>query len=1065
MNNSVLLVSPILFLYCTLVSAQTNQKTIPPSPETRAFTKYITQEVSLYNGIPEIDIPLYSIQVKGITIPITLSYHASGIKFAQESGDVGVGWVLNPGYRVSRNIHGYADELVTMPSNWASTISSYESQQDKVARDQYLAKFVPGGSFNYGNLDGEFDQFTFSVPTAGGGFIITDRASKTVVTTEESNLLIDYNTGQSVCSNLNGIKGFRITDELGNKYAFGEYNVQSQCNLETASAYYGGLVATAWGMSDITTPTGDAVSFTYTRRGAGEFTNHIRSFTVSESESLDCNVQTATDENIFTGHGYYTFYPDQIISPNETVTFGYFQSGTYQGKLSTIEVKSVKGASLKTIKLYYSAGSYSQGAINHVFLDHIDIQDGDQAVIEKYSFEYYEKNNTYTFTHDHYGNYLVTDNTNRYYHQEFLNDPVIASDFNNGVSDCFNQTMNFYMAGLTASREPADPNAVANYFLLKRITYPTGGYTEYEYEHGKYGGSPVKNAGIRIKSIKSYDLNTLEPIVKRYTYGVNENGYGLAQAWVTNPENLYVKETLSLRQTWPNVIGQRVITYSSALQGDVGAVFNASGYVQYPCVTEYYSNAGSAGMGKTVYYFDINSQFEIRALSTRNTFSREYYGGTPYYVSKYRLWDKPLLTRKVALSYSNGQYIPVQEEIFNYDQTSATYTGLKVEQSVSNGNTVINNESYGENLGHLERYFNYDQYSIDVGKSFLKGKTEIQYLKGDTVSTEYAYDYSNLLTSKETMRRSTGDSVITYTSYPHDYASGTDFINDMMNNHLLAYPVEQVKYLANGASKTIISGQITRYKTGGKGLKDQDLMLETSSPISLSSFKFSNRTTGVLPPLGTKATFSADGHYRSRLSYDAYDSEGNLLRATPDGGLTTSYVWGYNQKYPIARIDNGNYDNTGIGAGTYSRVNQVLHENFEEHPQQVTSATAHSGKYIYQGTFNVELRDKISGNYRLTYWSSSNGVTWTKNEVSITVNSSSTGYSIGSVSTYLDDIRFHPENAQMATYTYDPLVGMTSQTDEAGITTYYKYDKFGRLIQVKDHKGNVLKQVKYNYKQ
>ena len=60
---------------------------------------------------------------------------------------------------------------------------------------------------------------------------------------------------------------------------------------------------------------------------------------------------------------------------------------------------------------------------------------------------------------------------------------------------------------------------------------------------------------------------------------------------------------------------------------------------------------------------------------------------------------------------------------------------------------------------------------------------------------------------------------------------------------------------------------------------------------------------------------------------------------------------------------------------------------------------------------------------------------------------------------------FYPLGAQMTTYTYEPLVGMSSMTDLNGLTTTYEYDEFQRLQLVKDPDGNIIHHYQYHYKE
>ena len=52
----------------------------------------------------------------------------------------------------------------------------------------------------------------------------------------------------------------------------------------------------------------------------------------------------------------------------------------------------------------------------------------------------------------------------------------------------------------------------------------------------------------------------------------------------------------------------------------------------------------------------------------------------------------------------------------------------------------------------------------------------------------------------------------------------------------------------------------------------------------------------------------------------------------------------------------------------------------------------------------------------------------------------------------------------VTTYTYTPLVGMTSMTAPNGEKSTYEYDSLGRLTKVKNHNGKIVEQYDYHYK-
>ncbi|MEL7145866.1 MAG: RHS repeat domain-containing protein [Bacteroidota bacterium] len=84
---------------------------IPPSPEATAMNQFIDLPVGHYTGIPNVSVPIYTLQLPQLSLPISLNYHAGGLKVGEHSSWVGAGWSLSAGGSVNRTVRGLADEF------------------------------------------------------------------------------------------------------------------------------------------------------------------------------------------------------------------------------------------------------------------------------------------------------------------------------------------------------------------------------------------------------------------------------------------------------------------------------------------------------------------------------------------------------------------------------------------------------------------------------------------------------------------------------------------------------------------------------------------------------------------------------------------------------------------------------------------------------------------------------------------------------------------------------------------------------------------------------------------
>jgi YD repeat-containing protein len=217
-------------------------------------------------------------------------------------------------------------------------------------------------------------------------------------------------------------------------------------------------------------------------------------------------------------------------------------------------------------------------------------------------------------------------------------------------------------------------------------------------------------------------------------------------------------------------------------------------------------------------------------------------------------------------------------------------------------------------------------------------------------------------------------------------------------------------------------------------------------------------------------TINQDSRYRQLISFDGYDHVGNITQYTATDQLPVSILWDYKKASPIAQVNNADTlsiaytsfeaDGTGkwtvasttrdnttalTGINSYNLANGALTKT------GLTAATTYIVSYWIKNTTGTISGYPLKG---ATNKGWTNYVHWLTGQTTVAISGT------GSI----DDVRLYPLGSQMTSYTYDPLVGLTSSTDAKNQVSYYEYDSFQRLMNVKDKDGNILKHVDYHYR-
>lgn len=361
----------------------------PKSPNVAAMEKYGNFEVNLFHGVPEINISIFEVKSKGFSIPINLSYHASGIKVSDVASWVGLGWSINSGGQISRSVKSREDVSgILNPNNQIKTPEQVDPRT--LLGYSYLRSILA-----VGGPDSEPDVFSYSMPGKYGNFLYKNATTPVLIPSEPIQILRDQ-LPQS-----GPFFRFNLLDQQGNNYLFGK-SLSGESVLETSFSQVGGTddsYVSSWLLTHmISADKSDTVSYSYypnqnvtTFRETNDNVYVRDNFNIVTS-GLSSAQATVDNSSITSEYSVSQRLMKEILFDNGKIEFALFANNRNDitaPALDKIRIYSkTKNAFelLKTVQFYYSYFGNSPSL--KLRLDSIRVNSADSQLNQTYRFAY-----------------------------------------------------------------------------------------------------------------------------------------------------------------------------------------------------------------------------------------------------------------------------------------------------------------------------------------------------------------------------------------------------------------------------------------------------------------------------------------------------------------------------------------------------------------------------------------------------------------------------------------------------------------------------------------------------
>ena len=1009
----------------SVLYAQFNQVNVYP-PEAAALMSKIDYPIGHLNGMPDIKIPLHTINSGNLELNLELSFHIDNfIKANQMPGPVGAGWSLSSEIQITRTVNGRDDLGIGGYCSSPTVMANYTSSDNPSRTRKQLFSMVSG--YN----EEEPDKFYYQLLGKTGSFYFKKQidGSFKPIPVPYDGISITYDNNK-----------FTIVDTDGTIYLF------SDSKRDIAYEQPNKPYVLAWKCEEIRSPSGqteitfDYITYKYT---AVSFNDRIEVYDASEGRGIDdglkqlCNlegwdhltnipfwriagpklIEYATEESrvyayntdgYFQYIGHYTDIPGspsniymdltcQLVSEikcrNGRVLFNY----TNGNNLTSIRVmRNQDGKDVKSINFKQSYEGIPGGhIISRNRYEHSRKLDSLEINEKKYSFSYGFQRQ-YGNVIDFWGYLAIAPSISSMVpYQE------IDVSFGNDLYyyDC---TPSSYAAPLitTIGGSGHDIFGVSDaQRTALTIRYPTGGKTEFiegqnRFRH-PYEGTIKGAGGYRIEEIRYYDGYSQDPVKKKiYKYGPNEDGTGIIKSLPSfdpySGNTHYIETMVYYYGSAGPVTTTRKRTYLTGSTRNI--TFSNGAPVNYNEVAEYDIDMGSMS-GKTVYKYDLYY------------YTPDYTSPTDPFPFERSNWDIGKLDSVIYYMYVNDRWQWVKKKNYDYKKYKDPFQIFQGRASIYEHHLMMGGDG-DLSQDYLTEYYsgyNYKTSGIETGIMQLVKEEDIERDDDQRIIInlkKYFYDNPDDPSSITRIESedSQGITNIQYITYPKDYAHG-GFTKDLIDKNITAVPIERFTR-RNG---NIVEGEILIYNDNGTvneiyRLEEQflkDANFRMSNKANLGDYSTTNNTL-----------FNKDSRYKRKNTVTWDNVWLNPIQVVPDDDFTTSYFWSYNNQYPVVQAKNIS--------------SESLHAT-------VNTAAASVGLNV-----TTWISDPIS---EKTKWQNFNSALRSLCGPAVLIT----------------------------TYTYDPLIGMTSQTDPAGITTYYEYDSFGRLKLVKDDDGNIIKHYEYHY--